>query len=41
MTRKLTYSIQQVAEMTGLSKQAIRKWEDRYGIIIPQRLDNC
>ncbi len=40
MNRKLTYSIQQVAEMTGLSKQVIRKWEDRYGIITPQRLDN-
>ena len=40
MNRKLTYSIQQVAEMTGLSKQLIRKWEDRYGIITPQRLDN-
>ena len=40
MNKKLTYSIQQVAEMTGLSKQVIRKWEDRYGIITPQRLDN-
>lgn len=40
MNRKLTYSIQQVAEMTGLSKQLIRKWENRYGIITPQRLDN-
>ena len=34
------YSIQQVADMTGLSKQVIRKWEDRYHIIQPQRLDN-
>ena len=40
MNRKLTYSIQQVAEMTGLSKQVIRKWEDRYGIITPERLEN-
>lgn len=40
MNRKLTYSIQQVAEMTGLSKQVIRKWEDRYGIITPERMDN-
>ena len=40
MNQKLTYSIQQVAEMTGLSKQVIRKWEDRYSIITPQRLDN-
>lgn len=35
-----TFSIQQVSEMTGLSKQVIRKWEDRYGIIHPKRLDN-
>ena len=35
-----TFSIQQVSEITGLSKQVIRKWEDRYGIISPQRLDN-
>lgn len=35
-----TYSIQQVADLTGLSKQVIRKWEERYNIIHPQRLDN-
>ncbi|HYK73226.1 MAG TPA: MerR family transcriptional regulator [Pseudoneobacillus sp.] len=35
-----TYSIQQVADMTGLSKQLIRKWEERYLIIQPKRLDN-
>ena len=35
-----TFSIQQVSEITGLSKQVIRKWEDRYGIIHPQRLEN-
>ncbi|OCS87950.1 MerR family transcriptional regulator [Caryophanon tenue] len=35
-----TYSIQQVSEHTGLSKQLIRKWEDRYAIVTPQRLDN-
>ena len=35
-----TYSIQQVSDITGLSKQVIRKWEDRYQIIHPQRLDN-
>lgn len=35
-----TFSIQQVSELTGLSKQVIRKWEDRYGIITPQRLEN-
>lgn len=40
LDKRLTYTIQQVAEMTGLSKQVIRKWEDRYGIIQPERLDN-
>ncbi len=35
-----SYSIQQVSEITGLSKQVIRKWEDRYQIIQPQRLEN-
>lgn len=35
-----TFSIQQVSELTGLSKQVIRKWEDRYGIITPERLEN-
>lgn len=40
MDKKVTYTIQQVAEMTGLSKQVIRKWEDRYGIIEPKRLEN-
>ncbi|KMY55597.1 hypothetical protein AC623_18030 [Bacillus sp. FJAT-27231] len=34
------YYIQQVAEITGLSKQLIRKWEERYGLIQPQRLEN-
>lgn len=36
----ITYSIQQVSEMTGLSKQVIRKWEDRYEVIQPERLEN-
>lgn len=40
MDKHLTYTIQQVSEMTGLSKQVIRKWEDRYAIIQPERLDN-
>ena len=35
-----TYSIQQIADLTGLSKQLIRKWEDRYKIIQPKRLPN-
>ncbi|WP_342574358.1 MerR family transcriptional regulator [Solibacillus sp. FSL K6-1781] len=39
MTKK-TYSIQQVSSLTNLSKQLIRKWEDRYQIIQPDRLDN-
>ncbi len=34
------FSIQQVADVTGLSKQVIRKWEERYGVVQPQRLDN-
>ena len=39
-TNELTYNITQVAELTGLSKQVIRKWEERYGIVQPKRLDN-
>ncbi|MHC0038901.1 MerR family transcriptional regulator [Pseudoneobacillus sp. C159] len=34
------FSIQQVSEVTGISKQLIRKWEERYEIVTPQRLDN-
>jgi len=34
------YFIQQVSDMTGLSKQVIRKWEKRYNIVQPKRLDN-
>lgn len=34
------YYIQQVADMTGLSKQVIRKWEERYDLIRPERLPN-
>lgn len=34
------FTIQQVADITGLSKQVIRKWEERYGFIQPKRLDN-
>lgn len=34
------YYIQQVSDMTGLSKQVIRKWEERYKIVQPKRLDN-
>ena len=39
-SNKGLYSIQQVADMTGLSKQVIRKWEERYEIIQPKRLEN-
>ncbi|MFE8700768.1 MerR family transcriptional regulator [Cytobacillus sp. FJAT-54145] len=35
-----TYSIKQASEITGLSKQVLRKWEERYEIIIPERLEN-
>lgn len=34
------YYIQQVSDMTGLSKQVIRKWEERYALVQPERLDN-
>ncbi|WP_419954882.1 MerR family transcriptional regulator [Neobacillus niacini] len=34
------FAIHQVADITGLSKQVIRKWEERYGIIQPKRMDN-
>lgn len=34
------YNIKQVSEVTGLSKQVIRKWEERYQLVEPQRLDN-
>ena len=37
---KPLYFIQQVSEITGLSKLVIRKWEERYQIVIPKRLDN-
>ena len=34
------YYIQQVADVTGLSKQVIRKWEERYDLVQPERLEN-
>lgn len=37
---KAQYYIQQVADMTGLSKQVIRKWEERYRLVKPARLSN-
>ncbi|MBO8156308.1 MAG: MerR family transcriptional regulator [Bacillaceae bacterium] len=33
-------SINQVSKITGLSRQVIRKWEKRYGIISPERQEN-
>lgn len=34
------YYIKDVARITGLSEQVIRKWEDRYGIVCPARKGN-
>lgn len=34
------YNIQQVADITGISKQVIRKWEERYKVVQPKRLEN-
>lgn len=34
------YYIQQVSDVTGLSKQVIRKWEERYELVQPERLVN-
>ncbi|MGE7808145.1 MerR family transcriptional regulator [Lysinibacillus capsici] len=34
------YNITQVSEITGLSKQVIRKWEERYQLVHPKRLEN-
>ncbi|WP_277584875.1 MerR family transcriptional regulator [Psychrobacillus antarcticus] len=34
------FTIQQVSDVTGLSKQVIRKWEERYEIVQPERLEN-
>ena len=34
------FYIKEIAELTGLSEQLIRKWENRYHIIQPERLDN-
>ncbi|WNF38477.1 MerR family transcriptional regulator [Bacillaceae bacterium IKA-2] len=35
-----SYSIKQASQLTGLSKQLIRKWEERYQLVKPIRLDN-
>ena len=36
----ITYTVQQVSAKVGISKQLLRKWEDRYQIVTPERLDN-
>ena len=33
------YNITQVSEVTGLSKQVIRKWEERYHVLIQNQND--
>lgn len=38
--KKRHYFIKEIAELTGLSEQLIRKWESRHKIIRPERLDN-
>ncbi len=35
-----TYSIGAAARLTGLSTQLIRAWEQRYGAVVAERLDN-
>ncbi|GEK33370.1 MerR family transcriptional regulator [Kurthia sibirica] len=37
---KTHYTIGQVADITGLSKDTIRKWEQRYQFMTPERLEN-
>lgn len=37
---KSIYSIQQVSDITGISKQVIRKWEERYQLVRPNRMEN-
>lgn len=32
--------VKEVSELTGLSRQVIRKWEDRYGVVCPKRHEN-
>lgn len=34
------YTIKQVATLTGLSKEVIRKWEERYDVVQPKRMAN-
>ncbi|MBD7907414.1 MerR family transcriptional regulator [Sporosarcina gallistercoris] len=39
-TQDQSLLVKEVSELTGLSRQVIRKWEDRYGIICPKRHEN-
>lgn len=34
------FLVKEVSQLTGLSRQVIRKWEDRYEIVHPKRHDN-
>src|SRR5690625_7857714 len=34
------YYIKEVSELTGISEQLIRKWENRYQFVKQERLDN-
>ncbi|WP_404458898.1 MerR family transcriptional regulator [Oceanobacillus kapialis] len=38
--KKKEYYIKEAAELTGLSRQVIRKWEDRYCSLTPKRKEN-
>lgn len=40
MSAHRLYSMKEAAAMVGLSPAVLRKWEDRYGIVKPQRLAN-
>ncbi len=40
MEQRDWYGIRQVAQLTGLSTQLIRKWEERYGAVAPRRMEN-
>ncbi len=40
LTRTPGYSIKHLAVMTGLSRHVLRKWEQRYNLLSPQRAKN-
>ena len=39
-TRGSGYGIKHLSEMTGLSRHVLRKWEQRYKLLAPQRAEN-